>query len=93
MRFLANSRVVDGVSRDELVQYFADNAISSSTWDLVRQRVVTEHAFKVGDAPGIVVFLDVGSKDEAEQIVNTLPVVTNGLLTFDIDPLSPIARF
>ena len=42
---------------------------------------------------GIVVFLDVGSKDEPEQIVNTLPVVTNGLLTFDIDPLSPIARF
>jgi hypothetical protein len=93
VRFLANSRVVDGVSREELLQYFGDNAISSSTWDLVRHRVVTEHAFKVGDAPGIVVFLDVASKDEAEQIVNTLPVVVNGLLTFDIDPLSPIARF
>jgi hypothetical protein len=93
LRFFANSRAVDGVGRERLVQYFADHAISSSTWDLVRHRVVTDYAFKVGEMPGIVLFLDVESEDEAEQVVNALPVVTSGLLTFEVDRLSPLARF
>jgi hypothetical protein len=85
--------MVDGVTREQLVGYFADHTIDSSTWDLVRHRIVTDHAFKVGAQPGIVLFLEVDYEDAAAQIVNALPVVTQGLLTFDIDPLSAVARF
>jgi hypothetical protein len=70
LRFLANSRLTDGTSREQLVQYFADHAIESSTWDLVRHRVVTEYAFKVGARPGVVLFLDVDSEDAAAEVVN-----------------------
>jgi len=93
MRFLANSRMVEGVTREQLVQYFADHEISSSTWDLFRHRIVSEYAFKVGDRPGVVLFLDVDSDEAAAQVVNALPVVAYGLLTFDIDPLRPVAHF
>jgi len=93
LRIFANSRMVDGVTREQLVQYFSDHEMASSTWDLVRHRVVTEYAFKVGAQPGVVLFLEVESEDAAAQIVNALPVVTDGLLTFDIDPVSAVAHF
>jgi hypothetical protein len=40
-----------------------------------------------------VLFLEVDSEADAAQIVNTLPVVAQGLLTFDIDPVSAVAHF
>jgi hypothetical protein len=85
--------MVDGVTRDQLVRYFADHEVASSTWDLVRHRVVTDYAFKVGARPGVVLFLEVDSEDAAADIVNALPVVAQGLLTFDIDPVSAVAHF
>lgn len=93
MRFLASSRMADGVTREQVVQYFTDHEIGSATWDLVRHRTVSEYAFKVGDRPGVVLFLEVDSDEAAAAVVDALPVVAHGLLTFDIDPLSPIAHF
>jgi hypothetical protein len=93
LRVVANSQMVDGVTRDQLVRYFADHEVASSTWDLVRHRVVTDYAFKVGARPGVVLFLEVDSEDAAADIVNALPVVAQGLLTFDIDPVSAVAHF
>ncbi len=93
MRFLANSQLVEGVTREQFVQYVDDHPLTSSTWDLVRHRVVTDWAFKVGEEPGAVFFMEVDDEADAHQIVNALPVVANGLLTFQVDPLSAIARF
>ena len=54
---------------------------------------MSEYAFKVGDRPGVVLFLDVDSDEAVAEAVNALPVVAQGLLTFDIDPLRPVAHF
>ena len=35
-----------------------EHVIESSTWDLLRHRMVTDHAFKVGAQPGVVLFLE-----------------------------------
>ena len=93
MRYLANSRPADGVTRDQLVEYFTSHEVDSSAWDLVRHRMVTEYTFKTGDEVGVVLFLDVNSEDEARAIVDALPVVEHGLLSFEIDPLSKVANF
>jgi len=90
---LANSRPVDGITRDQLLEYFATHDIDSSTWEFVRHGTVRQYAFKVGETPGVVLFLDVESVDSARELVDALPVVANGLLTFDIDPLRATARF
>jgi hypothetical protein len=93
MRFLVNSQLVDGVTREQFVKYVDDHPVNSSTWDLIRHRVVTEWAFKVGDQPGVMCFMDVDDEAAAREIVDALPVVVNGMLTFQVEPLSAIARF
>jgi len=55
-------------------------------WDLVRHRVVTDYALKVGDAPGVVQSIEVGSPEEASEIVSALPAAQLGMLTFELDP-------
>ena len=40
-----------------------------------------------------MLFLDVDSEAEAREILNALPVVAQGLLMFDFDPVSNIAKF
>ena len=67
--------------------------IESSTWDLLRHRMVTDHAFKVGAQPGVVLFLEADSEDAAAEIVNGMPVVQKGLWVFDIDPVSASRTF
>jgi hypothetical protein len=66
--------------------------IESSTWGLLRHRMVTDHAFKVG-AQLVVLFLDADSEDAAAEIVNGMLVVQKGLWVFDIDPVSASRTF
>lgn len=93
MLLMANSRIGEGVTPEQLTRFFDENTVSTKAWDLVRHRVVTEYAFKTGDVPGIVVFMEVDSPDEGSEIVNGLPVVQQGLLTFDLDPIGKAKRF
>jgi hypothetical protein len=93
MLLMANSRIGEGVTPEQLSRFFDENTVSTKAWDLVRHRVVTEYAFKIGDVPGIVVFLEVDSADEAAEIVNGLPAVQQGLLTFELDPIGKSMRF
>ncbi len=90
MHFMANSRPADGVAPEQLNDYFEANGISSKAWELVRHRVVTDYAFKVGEQPGVVLFLQADSEDEARKLVNSTPVVEQGLLTFEVEPLGRI---
>ena len=92
MRYMANSRMADGASLERLVRYFDENAFSPTAWDLVRRRTVDEYVMKEGEIPGVVVFLEAGSADEAAAVLDDLPVVKLGLLTFDLDPLGKTMR-
>jgi hypothetical protein len=92
MRYMANSRPGPGVTTDQLVAFFADNVVSRAAWDLVRQRVVAEIAIKTGEPPGIVLFLDVDSPEQAAAIVNGFDAVKQGLLSFELDPIGENLR-
>jgi hypothetical protein len=54
---------------------------------------VTEYAFKEGAVPGVVLFLEVDSLEEASDVVNSLPAVQQGMITFELDPLGKTMRF
>ena len=90
MQFLANSRPADGVAPERLTEYFEKNGISSKAWELVRHRIVTDYAFKIGEQPGVVLFLRADSEDEARNLVESTPIVEQGLLTFEVEPLGPV---
>ncbi len=93
MLVMANSRIGEGVEPEQLSRFFDENVVSTDAWNLVRHRVVTEYGFKVGEVPGIVVFMEVDSPDEAFELIKDLPVVQQGLLTFEIDPIGKTMRF
>ncbi|GIE97548.1 hypothetical protein [Paractinoplanes rishiriensis] len=92
MRYVANSRMAEGASRDQLVQFFEKNGFSSVAWNLVRHRIVTEYALKTGDVPGVLIFLEADSPEQAAGLINELVAVKQGLLTFEIDPLGKTMR-
>jgi hypothetical protein len=87
---MANSRPADGIAPAQLADYFATNGVSSEAWELVRHRIVTDYAFKVGEPPGVVLFLRADSEDEARKLVDSTPIVEQGLLTFELEPLGTV---
>ena len=93
MQFMANSRPADGVTPERLTEYFEDNGVSSKAWELVRHHIVTDYAFKIGEQPGVVLFLRADSEDEARSLVDSTPIVEQGLLKFDVEPLGPVMHF
>src|SRR5687768_11544200 len=92
VRYMANSRPAEGVDAEQLTRFFKENGVSSAAWDLIRRRVVTEYAFKVGDVPGVVLFLDVESPEDASAVVNELAAVHRGLIAFDVEPIGKAMR-
>lgn len=93
MSFMANSRLADGVTREQFVAFTAEHPPEKSSWDLIRHHVVTQYMYKTGDEPGVLLILDVPTLEEATDLVNSLPIVQRGLLTFEVDPVSRLAKF
>ena len=87
MRLMANSRPADGVNPGDINHLFEQSGFSSSAWDLVRHRHVTGYGIETGEVAGIVLIMEVESPDEAQDLLNSLPAVQHGLITFDVDPL------
>jgi hypothetical protein len=92
LRFLLNISQAEGVQRDELASLMREGA-HPDTWELVRRRIITDYVFKVGAELGMIVFLEADSEDVAREIAEGLPVMGSGLVTYRLDPISPIATF
>lgn len=43
------------------------------------------------DGPSVVFLMNSGSVDDAQATLNTLPLTANGLMTFDLMPVGPLA--
>jgi hypothetical protein len=84
--------MAQGASRDRLVLFLEEHGFSSAAWDLVRQRIVTEYAMKTGEVPGVLLFLEADSLEQAAGVVNKLEAVQQGLLSFEIEPLGKTMR-
>jgi hypothetical protein len=87
---MANSRPAEGVTPEQLTEYFETHGVTSEAWELVRHRIVTDYAFKTGEQPGVVLFLRADSEDEAREVVDSTPIVKKGLLRFELDPLGQV---
>ncbi len=87
---MANSRPADGVTPAQVQEYFETHGVSSRAWELVRHHVVTGYAFKVGESPGVVLFLSADSEEDVRKLVDSIPVVEQGLLRFEVEPLGTV---
>lgn len=67
-------------------------AESRRAWDLVQAGIIREIYFRA-DYTSAVLMLECASVDEARQVLDTLPLVQAGLITFNLIPLKAYPGF
>lgn len=90
MKLLAIEHEQPGLTADDFAPYA--RAEASQVWDLYQQGLIRELYFRA-DRPAAILVLECASVDEACAVLNTLPLVRAGLITFEIIPLAPYPGF
>lgn len=90
MKILAIEKDVSGVSQDEFESHLKEEA--SKVWELYQSGILRECYFRE-DCSNAVLILESDSVRQAEDILNTLPLVREGLISFDVIPLKPYPGF
>ena len=84
MKILAIEKDVPGVGEDDFKPHLKEEA--TRVWELYQSGVVRELYFR-GDWPGAVLVLECADAEDANEVLDTLPLVKEGLIAFDIIPL------
>jgi hypothetical protein len=92
MKYMVNCSLRPDKSRDGFIA-FTKQGPADASWELVQKRVVLEFAFKVGKVPGVFLLMECASEDEARNHIEKLPVVHDGWVDYQIDPISAVAKF
>ena len=90
MKILAIEKEVPDVTDMDFRPHLKDEAVR--VWELYRAGVFRELYFRQ-DQPNAVLVLECADASEAGQVLNTLPLVKEGLVAFDIIPLAPYPGF
>ena len=90
MKILAIESEVPGIPPEELQPHL--KAEAARVWELYRTGVFRELYFRA-DSPNAVLVLECGDVEDAWEVLETLPLVKAGLITFDVIPLAPYPGF
>ena len=90
MKILAIEREVPGLSGEAFAPHL--QAEAARVWELYQAGVIRELYFRQ-DQHSAVLVLECAHAKEASEILNTLPLVKEKLITFDILPLIPYPGF
>ena len=88
MQFILNSRLGPGVTRERFIEYARDE-VDQQTWELVRKGIIQHWLWKTGEEPGLVILMNCEDQAEAQRLTDAAPIVADGILTFEIDPVDP----
>lgn len=90
MKILALERELPDATPDRFQQYSRAEAIR--VWELYQQGIVREFYFRA-DRSEAVLILECESADAAQRALATLPLVKQGLITFELVPLKAYPGF
>lgn len=90
MKILAIEKEIPGLSTDDFKPHA--KAEAARVWELYRAGIFRELYFRQ-DRPEAVLVLECVNIDEANEVLNTLPLVKAGLITFEVIPLEPYPGF
>jgi muconolactone delta-isomerase len=90
MKILALEQDVAGFTAEEFRPHL--KAESAQAWKLYQAGVLRELYFRA-DRPSAVLILECASMEEANTVLGTLPLVEQGLITFDVIPLAAYPGF
>jgi len=90
MRIIAIEVEKPGLNKRDFVPHLRDEA--KQGWELYKEGFIREMYFRE-DKPEAVLILEAKDVDEAKEKLSTLPLVKNGLITFELIPLRPYHGF
>ncbi len=88
MKILAIDKMLPGTTRDRIMPHL--KAEVKKAWDLYTSGVCRELYYR-GDRSGAVLVLECASVEAARTVIDTLPLVKESLIDFDLIPLGPFA--
>ena len=90
MKILAIERDVQGIKDQDFEPHLQDEA--ARVWELHQTGVIRELYFR-NDQSSAVLILECTDTKEASKILQTLPLVKEGLITFEVIPLKAYPGF
>ncbi len=90
MKILCLDRPLPGATLEKYQPHLLDEV--RHTWQAYKNGVVRDIYFRQ-DRPGVAIFLECASTDEALKALADLPLVKAGLLEFDAIPLGPFVNW
>lgn len=90
MKILAIERETPGKTSADFRPYLKEEA--ARVWELRQQDVIREIYFRQ-DRSEAVLILECADENQARSVLDTLPLVQEGLIDFDIIPLIPYSGF
>lgn len=90
MKILAIERELPGATAEQFQLYSKQEALR--VWELHQAGIIRELYFRE-DESNAVLILECTDKNMAEDVLNSLPLVKEQLITFEIIPLIPYPGF
>ncbi len=90
MKLLAMEKEKPGLTSGDFRPHLEAEAIKA--WEYYREGVIREMYFREDEHTAVLV-LECSGVEEAKKILAKLPLVKEGLITFDIIPLVPYTGF
>ena len=87
MKILVLPKPIEGVRRESLEQYAADE--SRAVWNLYTDGIVREFYARAAEPGRVVLVLECASVEAATDALATLPFARQHLIEFDVIPLTP----
>lgn len=86
MKIIAISSNVPGVSNEQFVAHLKPEALR--VWEMMQANLLREIYFRADESSAVLIF-ECASADEAQALLDSLPLVQERLITFDVIPLVP----
>lgn len=90
MKIIAIEQELPGKSAKGFQPYLQAEALK--VWELVQAGIIREIYFR-DDEPSAVLILECEDANQAREVLNTLPLVQESLIRFEILPLKPYPGF
>lgn len=90
MKILALEKPVADVTSNQIKPFL--KAEAARTWELQQAGIIREIYFRQDERTAVLI-LECATVDEAKSFLDTLPLVREGLITFEIIPLAAYSGF
>jgi hypothetical protein len=90
MKILAMETEIDGVKPEQFTPHL--KAEAARLWELYQNGIIRELYFRQ-DRTDAVLILECAGAEQAQQVLNDLPLVQTGLIRFELIPLVPYPGF